>query len=133
MAWPLTKMESPITIPLHIVYVMDDSNTYDSEISKYCNNNSLRFTARAYNSVKYSDDRNNIEQLPAIHIYLERGYMNTLYPSEKIFSRIETYMNEYKARRRQQKKWKDTLLSLFKRFGRAAEVEPPKITMNLMH
>jgi hypothetical protein len=133
MSWPLTKMEPHITIPLHIVYVMDDSNTYDLEISKYCNNNYFRFTARPFNSVKYSDDRNNIEKLPAIHIYLERGYMNTLYPSEKIFHRIETCINEYNAKRCQQKKWRDTLLSLFKHFGHAAEVETPKITTNPMH
>lgn len=126
-----------VKIPLHIVYVMDDSNTYDQELSNFCNSQELRFIARPYDSLKYSDDRNNIKELPAIHLYLKRSYNDTIYPSKELFDILTARMNEYaftEKKRAQQKKWKDTLLSLFNPFARPAyKSATPKITVNPLY
>ena len=130
-----------VKIPLHIVYVMDDSNTYDQELSNFCNSKELRFTTRLYDSLRYSDDRINIKDLPAIHLYLKKSYKDTIYPSEELFDTLTARMNEYafteKKREQQKKKWKDTLSSLFKPFVRPAYkgvvAETPKITINPLY
>lgn len=120
----ITAMK-PITIPLHIVYVMDDSNTYDQDILDYCADNGFRFTSRPFNSQKYSDDRYNISQLPALHVYLKNGYKDTLYPSSKIFDSIEKHV-DYERRCEDKKKGYD-FFKLMIRSPSKESLETPKI------
>ena len=50
----------------------------------YCKANSIIFTMREYDSVKYKKDRNSIEKLPAFYIYRNSLHLRTVYTESDV-------------------------------------------------
>jgi bisphosphoglycerate-dependent phosphoglycerate mutase len=98
------------TMPLHIVYVTEDS--IDEDILEKCAEKRIRFTSRSYDT-KYSDDRQNITSLPAMHLYINKAYETTLYPTHTLFDTIDWYCSKYEhdelTKSERQERWKNTI------------------------
>ena len=87
--------------PIMVRCVVDDLSEINPEILKiktYVHSLNLTFTMREFNSVKYSDDRNNIRRLPAFHIYENGGYRNTFYLNTRPYQIIHDTLENYKIR-----------------------------------
>lgn len=76
------KSESKVLIYL---IVKDINNIKMSEnmtkIEEYCLINSINFLTRNYDSSRYEEDRDEISQLPAYHIYCNNQHYKTMFPS----------------------------------------------------
>lgn len=48
----------------------------------FCSENRIGFIIRAFNAEEIKEDRNEITQLPAYHIYIENEYLGTFFTSE---------------------------------------------------
>lgn len=102
--------------PYRVVCVYLD--TYNSdfpiihEVRDHCNQNSMIFTARAFDSDRYTEDE-YVKRLPAFHVYYNGGIYETLYfdidPVHKLKLIIWAYEDELlakeKARIRRQERW----------------------------
>jgi len=88
-----------VLYPIMIRCVVDDLSEPIPEILKiktYVHSLNLTFTMREFNSVKYSDDRNNIKRLPAFHIYEKACYKNTFYLNTRPYQIIQSILDKYK-------------------------------------
>lgn len=59
------------------------------EVKKFCRENHIVFTIREFTPQNLSEDREEIEKLPAFQIYLEGEYEKTSYPNDAVKSIIE--------------------------------------------
>ena len=84
-----------VIMHIHIVYVTKDYMRYDDEILEFCAERGIRFTFREFDSIKYSDDRDNIKSLPAMHLYIKKLYRDTLYPTHTLFDSLNKYYQDY--------------------------------------
>ena len=68
---------------LHIIAILNPSTNSGEEIvdevKEFCENKSIIFTTREYDSLRYSKDRDYIEKLPGFHIYYDNHYINTFH------------------------------------------------------
>ena len=120
MARPI-KTEPPATT-LHIVYI-DYTDTYDEGIYAYCAEKGVHFTSRIFDSMQYSDDRNYIYRLPAMHIYVKKIYKTTIYPNEMPLDSIDHYIMKYSNTEYKRKNaWSSTLTTYKKLFARKITV-----------
>ena len=58
------------------------------EIKKFCLDLNLFFETREFDSWKFTHDRDNIERLPAFHIYRRTIYERTFYPDTRPYQHI---------------------------------------------
>jgi hypothetical protein len=76
------KLESKVII--HLI-VKDINNLKISEkmaqIEEYCLLKSIKFLTRNYSPIEYEEDKEEIPQLPAYHLYCNHDYYNTMLPS----------------------------------------------------
>jgi hypothetical protein len=63
-----------------IVYELSDFDEVLKQIRSECQKLNIIFMTRKFNSNKYSNDRNYITQLPALHIHVNEQYRNTIFP-----------------------------------------------------
>lgn len=96
--------------------VADDSNLdTDVEIvNEYTSNLGLKCKLREYDSWKYADDRDIITSLPAFHVYIEKSYIDTIYPGEKMLDGIDDCLRKYEQRKAERKRFIEAFSSLFK-------------------
>lgn len=90
-----------VNYPITVKCVIDDLSEINPEILKvkeYVHSLNLTFIIREFNSVKYSDDRNNIKRLPAFHIYEKACYRKTFYLNTRPYQIIESILGNYKER-----------------------------------
>ena len=59
------------------------------EVKRFCRENHIVFTIREFMPQNLSEDREEIEKLPAFQIYLESEYEKTSYPNDAVKSIIE--------------------------------------------
>lgn len=68
---------------LQIVAILNPATNFGEEIvdevKEFCENKSIIFTAREYDSLAYAKDRDYVESLPAFHIYYGETYMDTFH------------------------------------------------------
>jgi hypothetical protein len=57
----------------------------------------ITLITREYNSWKYSDDKDNIINLPAFHVYFGAGYIKTFYPQDNYVEIIDACVKKYEA------------------------------------
>jgi len=95
-------MLSSIKYPIKILCILQnksDSVKDIEQVQEHASNIGLDVSIREYNSLKYSDDRNYIEQLPAFHVYVSGGYRMTMYPDERPLDHIDNFVREYEINR----------------------------------
>ena len=92
---------------LRICCVVDDISHTDQrihEIRTYTNGIGATFMSREYNSIKFSDDRNMIERLPAFHAYINKCYVETFYMESSPLEKIDKYIQDCIAKEEQKKR-----------------------------
>lgn len=97
---PIIRIQK-VNYPIIVKCVVDDLSEINLEILKikmYIHSLNLTFIMREFNSVKYSDDRNNIKRLPAFHIYEKACYKNTFYLNTRPYQIIQDTLENYKER-----------------------------------
>jgi len=95
---------------MNISYIYE--KTYDQndpilrKICEFCMFRNIPVTFREYNSVKFSEDRDYVDQLPAIQLYENYMYLRTVYMHEtpvqhiqNAYSIFELQALEYKAKK----------------------------------
>ena len=99
-----TKLEAAkaSNLPIHICCVLDEYSDFNDpvihQIRDHCNKNNVLFTTRIYDSSKYNHDRDYIEWLPALHIYIKKIYQKTYYPNTRPIQHINEAIELYKKR-----------------------------------
>jgi len=84
---------------MNIAYVY--KKTYDQndpilrKICEFCMFRNIPITIREYNSVKFSEDRDYVDQLPAIQMYENYMYMRTIYLDETPVQQIQRAYDIY--------------------------------------
>ena len=111
-------------IPVHITCVLDEYSDFNHailhEIRDHCIKKSVLFTTRIYDSDKYSCDRDFIERLPALHVYIKRGYIKTYYPNTRplqhVDEAVETYMKRIENTNKKKGLWRKIFTAIVKWF-----------------
>ena len=93
--------EPPRRLPIIVTLVMrqprDSMDAVVKEIRDFCNDSSLIFQSRAYDSWRYKHDRDEVLRLPALHIAVNGLWKRTFYPNTRPLQHIEEVVNEYLA------------------------------------
>ena len=111
---------------VHICCVVDDYNDANmnpiiQRIKQHVIESGASFSTRIFNSIKKSDDRNNIRRLPAFHAYIERNYIETFYPNTRPIQHVDEAVERYKVlmnKRYQRKEWFRSSIRYFINFFR---------------
>lgn len=109
-------------LPIHICCVLDEHSDFNCPvlhaIRDHCSKNSVLFTTRIYDSSKYNCDRDYIERLPALHIFMRRLYIKTYYPNTRpiqhIDDAIEVYTKQLEYKKKIKHIWAKRLASFIK-------------------
>ena len=115
-------MLSSTKYPIEVCCVVADHSNIDTDVevvNEYTANLGIKFKLREYNSWKYADDRDTITSLPAFHLYIGEGYIDTLYPGENMLEGIDDCIRNYEKRRAETKrfleKWNNIIGMIWKR------------------
>jgi len=105
---PTPKVFSDLHIEC-IVYELSDFDDILKQIRTKCQELNIMFMTRKFNSNKYSNDRHYIIKLPALHIFINEQYRNTIFPEydiSKMINIIKLELSVYndKIKERQRKK-----------------------------
>lgn len=88
--------------PITVVCVVDDLADKDDRLTKmreFCKTNHIQFTMRVFDSIKYSEDCNNIRRLPAFHVKIKRNYIRTFYPNTRPYQHVLECIEIYEKRK----------------------------------
>ena len=112
-------MTSAITFCLVInpeeEYIDEQAEITAVEVKERIETYAANFKIRPYNAWRNFDDRDNIERLPAIHIYKRNLLMHTFYLDTDPIQHVDNYMSEYlKKKEKKEKVW----LSIIRNFLR---------------
>lgn len=87
-------------LPIKVVFVLkslQDAGSPDIKgIREYSQQQNLHVECREYDSSQYRHDRDQIERLPALHIYVNNIYERTFYPNGRPYQIIEETVFQYK-------------------------------------
>ena len=109
-------------LPIHICCVLDEYSDYDDpllhKIRDHCIKSNVLFTSRIYDSYKYNCDRDYIERLPALHIFVKQLPIKTYYPNTRPIQHIDEtvaqYLKNIEAKKARKNKWRKYFASLKK-------------------
>jgi hypothetical protein len=128
IAKPLRVLH-PITVKC-IVDELSDRDATVQKIREYAQSLNIIFITREYDSIKYSEDRDFVQRLPAFHIYEKKCYRKTFYPNTRPYQIIQDTVNQYleKLKKRENRKtWKtffqECIQTLKKVFHRKTALE----------
>jgi hypothetical protein len=112
---PKRTRPSPYPIVVKcIVEVLADYNNKDiHKIRDYAISQNVLFETRLYNSYRYSEDRYEVRELPAFHVYTNGLYMRTFYAKTRPLQHIQECIEEYKGaleRRRQRREYWNNII-----------------------
>ena len=107
--------------PIEVCCVVADHSDIDTDIeivNEHTCNLGLKFKLREYDSWKYSDDRDMVASLPAFHIYIGEGYVDTFHTNENVLNNIDECIKKYEAKmlaaKRMTKFWKNFICAFWK-------------------
>ena len=111
-------------LPIHICCILDEYQDYEDpvlhKIREHCIKSDVLFTTRLYDSYKYTCDRDYIERLPALHIFVKQLYIKTYYPNTRplqhVDEAVEKYMRSLEIKKARKNKWRKYFASLKKWF-----------------
>ena len=93
-----------------VCFVYNEETDY-TVLREFCEQRRIKYKARYFNSSKYSNDRDCIVRLPAIHILEDNALEDTVYPGFEAMQKIEKYYYDYLTRRKKR-------VRIWKRIGR---------------
>jgi len=104
------KRTRPTPYPIIVKCIVDDLADYNNKtihkIRDFAITENVLFETRIYNSYRYSEDRFEIRELPAFHIYTNGIYQRTFYMNTRPLQHIQECIAGYKdyvERKRQQR------------------------------
>lgn len=114
----------PRKLPIQVVFVLNDlkdaSNEVLQAIRKFCQDQNIFVETRRYDSYRYNHDRDEIERLPALHLYVNTIYRGTFYPNCRPLQVIQESIDHYKAslviKQEKKRKWTARLHKWWKSF-----------------
>ena len=115
------KKEEKLYRSIKVVAVVDDLSTFHASlqgIKEFCLEQRIMYTTRVYNSSKIWEDCDIILRLPAIHVYINKGYNRTFYPNTRPFQHIEECIDLHDARIIRNKQRRRFWSSLYSNMGR---------------
>ena len=116
----------PKSNAFHVVYVKDHYTDRNNELFKFCEERGIRYTSRLFDSSKYTDDRHNINSLPAVHIYIGMAYQTTLYPTHTLFDMLTEHYKDYQRRMEEKENnkiiWKKEFTKVYSLFKRVVKI-----------
>ena len=70
------------------------------DVAQFCKDKNVVFVARQYDAQEYAEDQDEIERLPAFHMYEinSNAYLGTFYPTEDPIDYIQQQLERVKAR-----------------------------------
>jgi CRISPR/Cas system CSM-associated protein Csm4 (group 5 of RAMP superfamily) len=82
---------------LHYIYEnnVDTNDPILRKICEFCSTRNITVSIREFSSVLYEDDQNYITHLPAIHMYIDKGYVETIYPDSKPIQFLKLEYDKY--------------------------------------
>jgi len=85
--------------PYKIYYIVESLEEYDSTpinaMKELLKDQDISVQVREYNSLRYSDDRDLVEHLPAFHFYINKDCMRTFYTDDNYIETIQEGIHEY--------------------------------------
>lgn len=100
---PITKKPSYTErriYPVKIVCVVDEYSDTDNVIIEKIREHALKsgavYQTRLFDSLRISDDRNNVRSLPAFHVYNRKAYIETFYPNTRPIQHINEAIERHK-------------------------------------
>lgn len=102
---------------IKVTCVLNHEDEYPTEalllIKDHCDLLNISFYTRAFDSIKFSEDRKYIQKLPAFHIFVKGLHKDTFYTDSAPKLKIRSVYDEYKAKANAKgKSW-----SIFKLFS----------------
>jgi hypothetical protein len=127
--------------PIRVDYVIqedyDENDPILRKIQEFCLGIKIDFHIREFDPIKYYEDRDYIERVPAIQIYERGEYTNTLFPDQRPIPFIreihDKFETEYFNRLAKQQIWEEKIKYLkrmfFKRASLKTDLLKPKTRM----
>jgi hypothetical protein len=128
---PLQQKETQevFYFPFHVCYVyLDSSDRHDpvfKSVKDFCDRSHIPIYCRLYDSKKYSEDCDDIESLPAFHVYMDGSDYpeETFYPTSHPLRKINSYIVRWQIQlehiqihRAQRERQKQSFLNFIKSF-----------------
>jgi len=123
-------MNYPVRIICVVSELSDAGLPLIQAIREYARDSGVIFQTRLYNSLKYSDDRNNITRLPAFHAYIKKAYTKTFFPNTRPIQHINESIEMYLKYKEAKAKRKEFISRVYRHFTNwigfsKKEVKPP--------
>jgi hypothetical protein len=85
--------------PYKVYYIVESLEEYDptplNKLKELLEGQDIVIQVREFNSVRYADDRDIIEYLPAFHLYINKECMKTFYTDSNFIEEIQDGIDEY--------------------------------------
>jgi hypothetical protein len=115
--------------PIKVYYVYKKPHNSNDEtfltIRDWCKELNIDFYPREYDSYKFREDRDEIERLPALHLFEREVRDTTFYPDRRPLQVIEEAYRKFEQKEREEKekkeawqRWKDKWKERFLSIGR---------------
>jgi hypothetical protein len=75
--------------------VEDTNDPILRKLHEYCDRMKISIVESRYDPIQRSEDRHYIERLPAIHVYINNGYEETIYPDTQPVQSIQSFYDTY--------------------------------------
>lgn len=89
-------------LQIRVVCAMNTDDEYPPEtilqVKQHCDLLNISFYTRAYDSIKFSEDRKYIQKLPAFHIFVKGLHKDTFYTDSAPKLMIRSVYDKYKAK-----------------------------------
>jgi len=85
--------------PYKVCYVVESLEEYDpiplNKLKELLEGQDISIQVREFNSMRYADDRDMIQYLPAFHLYINKECMKTFYIDSNFIEEIQDGIDEY--------------------------------------
>ena len=124
--WQLQQNKSPskrMDLKIKVTCVLNHEDEYPTDalllIKDHCDLLNIPFYTRAFDSIKFSEDRKYIQKLPAFHIFVKGLHNDTFYTDSSPKLKIRSVYDECKAKAaaKAKAKAKDKTWSIFTLFS----------------
>lgn len=106
-------------LQMKVLCILNHEDEYPTEalllIKDHCDLLNIPFYTRAYDSMKFSEDRKYIQKLPAFHIFVKGLHKDTFYTDSSPKLKIRAAYDKYKEKAKAKAKAKTW--SIFKLFS----------------
>lgn len=90
------------------------------KVLEYCALRDISITIRLYDPDNIEDDKDDIVRLPAMHVYKNRDYVDTLYPDVRPIQFLDRIFQKFKTEQAQREykmqQWEERILQIKRAF-----------------